>query len=165
MYTLNGWWFLSCGGSYPLVFTVDFQGKEKQKKLLFHCCLFHCRCGIVGVVDCWFVVSSLFVVSWCTYGIVVVVMLWLPLWYCAVSLWLLYCSLVVGMLWLLYCCFVVVHRCFLIHVIVVSLSFHHCFSIFFVCVTLFSCVVLLLFVWLCCCCFVVVYCCGFVVVL
>ena len=22
MYTLNGWWFLSSGGSYPLVFTV-----------------------------------------------------------------------------------------------------------------------------------------------
>ena len=23
MYTLNGWWFLSSGGSYPPVFTVD----------------------------------------------------------------------------------------------------------------------------------------------
>ena len=22
MYTLNGWWFLSSGGSYPLVFMV-----------------------------------------------------------------------------------------------------------------------------------------------
>ena len=22
MYTLNGWWFLSSGGAYPLVFTV-----------------------------------------------------------------------------------------------------------------------------------------------
>ena len=63
-----------------------------------------------------------------------------------------YCYFVVGTLWLLYCCFVVVCRCFFIRVIVVSLSFHHCFSIFFVfCVTLFSCVVLLLVVCLCCC--------------
>ena len=23
MYTLNGWWFLSSGGAYPPVFTVD----------------------------------------------------------------------------------------------------------------------------------------------
>ena len=23
MYMLNGWWFLSSGGSYPPVFTVD----------------------------------------------------------------------------------------------------------------------------------------------
>ena len=26
MYTLNGWWFLSSGGSYPPVFTVVFLG-------------------------------------------------------------------------------------------------------------------------------------------
>ena len=27
MYTLNEWWFLSSGGSYPLVFTVDTSTK------------------------------------------------------------------------------------------------------------------------------------------
>ena len=36
--------------------------------MLFHCCLFCCRCGIVGVV-----VSSLFLVSWCCCGCRVVV--------------------------------------------------------------------------------------------
>ena len=53
--------------------------RRETKKMLFHCCLFRCRCGIVGVV-----VSSLFVVSWCRCGIVVVVVLWLSLWYCVV---------------------------------------------------------------------------------
>ena len=42
--------------------------RRETKKMLFHCCLFRCRCGIVGVV-----VSSLFLVSWCRCGFVVVV--------------------------------------------------------------------------------------------
>ena len=30
MYTLNGWWFLSSGGSYPPVFMVDLQYKHRE---------------------------------------------------------------------------------------------------------------------------------------
>ena len=95
-----------------------FSRERETKKILFHCCLFRCRCGIVGVV-----VSSLFVVSWCRCGIVVVVVLWLSLWYCVVSLffvWLCCCCL--------YGCVVVVLLLFiavvsLLFIVVVSLLF------------------------------------------
>ena len=30
MYTLNGWWFLSSGGSYPPVFTVVYKRSRKK---------------------------------------------------------------------------------------------------------------------------------------
>ena len=30
MYTLNGWWFLSSGGAYPPVFTVDADNLDDE---------------------------------------------------------------------------------------------------------------------------------------
>ena len=30
MYMLNGWWFLSSSGAYPLVFTVDDSDEEEE---------------------------------------------------------------------------------------------------------------------------------------
>ena len=58
MYTLNGWWFLSSGGSYPPVFTVD-TGKYNiigDKRLYT---------GLVGTSgienQCWFLPSGFLV--------------------------------------------------------------------------------------------------------
>ena len=36
MYTLNGWWFLSSGGSYPPVFMVVLEILDQQLCSAFH---------------------------------------------------------------------------------------------------------------------------------
>ena len=48
MYTLNGWWFLSSGGSYPPVFTVG--------GIHCHDCVIVMVDGMVVVIHCWLIV-------------------------------------------------------------------------------------------------------------
>ena len=108
----------------------------------FHCCLFRCHCGIVGVV-----VSSLFLVSWCRCGFVVVVVLWLSLWYCVVSLlfvWLCCCCLcgcvvVVLFIAVVSLLFIVVVSLLFCSVFVVSLSLCCCFIVVVSLVIVVSC--------------------------